>query len=278
MIRHAALWIALLAGVSSAQVLRTDTEYGRAGNVSLKLDASIPDGEGPFPVAIAVHGGGWGSGDKAADITPLFAPLTDAKFTWFSINYRLAPAHRWPACLDDVRTAVGWVKAHAAEYKGDPNRVALIGYSAGGHLAFMATQLAEPSQRVQALVGLAPPTDFEQDLPQRGGLSKALQDLLDRPKDVDETSLKLIREIGPIHHIKKDLPPYLLLQGTADKTVPLVQTQNFAAKLREAGIACDIVTVEGAPHRFMDWGKFDPGYKTKLIDWLTMALRTRAKP
>src|SRR5690348_13571078 len=100
--------------VAAAEV-KSDIEYGRAGDVSLKLDASIPDGEGAFPIVIIIHGGGWGSGDKATDIMPLFQPLTDAKFTWFSINYRLAPAHRWPACLEDVNAAIAWVKAHAAE-------------------------------------------------------------------------------------------------------------------------------------------------------------------
>jgi acetyl esterase/lipase len=258
---------ASIAAAAAAQ-LKTDIEYGRAGDESLKLDASVPDGDGPFPVVIIVHGGGWGSGDKGTDITPLFAPLTDAKFTWFSINYRLAPANRWPACFDDVRAGIRWVKAHAAEYKGDPNRVALIGYSAGGQLAFMATQLSDPDDRVQAVVGLAPPTDFEQDLPQRGGLSKALQDLLGRPKEVDDASLKLIREIGPIHHVKPGLPPYLLLQGSVDKTVPPVQTQNFVAKLKEAGVDATLITVEGAPHRFTEWERFDPTYKGKLIGWL----------
>jgi len=263
--------------VAAAEV-KSDIEYGRADDVSLKLDVCIPDGDGPFPIAIIVHGGGWGSGDKATDITPLFQPLTDAKVTWFSINYRLAPAYRWPACLEDVNTAIAWVKAHADDYKGDPNRVALIGYSAGGQLAFRATQLAQPASRVQAVVGIAPPTDFEQDLAQRGGLSKALQDLLNRPKEVDETSLKLIREIGPIHHIQRDLPPFLILQGTADKTVPLVQSQNFVAKLKDAGVPAQLTTVEGAPHRFTEWQKFDPTYSAKLVDWLktTLALRSSA--
>jgi acetyl esterase/lipase len=262
----------------AAGEVKSDIEYGRADDVSLTLDASIPDGDGPFPIVIIVHGGGWGSGDKASDITPLFQPLTDAKFTWFSINYRLAPAHRWPACLEDVNAAISWVRANAAEYKGDQTRVALIGYSAGGQLAFMATQLAKPADRVQAVVGIAPPTDFEQDLPQRGGLSKALQDLLNRPKEVDDTSLKLIREIGPIHHIQRDLPPFLILQGTADKTVPLVQSQNFVAKLKDVGVPAQLITVEGAPHRFTEWQKFDSTYPTKLIDWLepTVALRASA--
>ena len=71
-------------------------------------------------MAILIHGGGWGGGDKAQVYVPPTKPFTDADFTWFSIDYRLAPQHRWPACIDDVRTAIRWVKAHAAEFKGDP--------------------------------------------------------------------------------------------------------------------------------------------------------------
>src|SRR5215467_2780213 len=71
--------------------IRTNLEYGRAGGMSLLLDAGMPDGAGPFPVAIIVHGGGWSGGDKQKDIDLFFDPLTRANFTWFSINYRLAP-------------------------------------------------------------------------------------------------------------------------------------------------------------------------------------------
>jgi acetyl esterase/lipase len=249
----------------------TDVEYGRAGDVSLKLDIGAPPGDGPFPCAIIIHGGGWGSGDKQTDITPLFQPLTHAGFIWFSINYRLAPAHRWPACLEDVRTAVRWVKARAGDYKGDPNRVALIGYSAGGQLAFM-TALTTPDIRVQAVVGLAPPTDFEQDLPQRGGLSKALQDLLGRPNEVSPESLVVIRGIGPIHHVKPGLPPFLIVHGSADKSVPIEQSIRFREKLRSAGVPCELVTIEGAPHRLAEWSTFDAGYVDRIVGWLRSQL------
>src|ERR1700677_1521342 len=80
--------------------LQRDIEYGTAAGKSLNLDAYVPPGAGPFPVAIIVHGGGWSGGDKGRDITVLFGPLSDAKFVWFSINYRLSPKYQWPACYD----------------------------------------------------------------------------------------------------------------------------------------------------------------------------------
>src|SRR5690348_17068709 len=80
--------------------LRKDIEYSRPGGTPLLLDANIPDGPGPYPIAIVLHGGGWNSGDKAADAAPLLRALTDVgDFSWLSINYRLAPKDRWPACL-----------------------------------------------------------------------------------------------------------------------------------------------------------------------------------
>src|SRR5579883_3003232 len=132
--------------------VRRDIEYGRAGGVSLRLDAGVPEGAGPFPVVLIVHGGGWSGGDKAADHTALFQPLTDSKFVWFSVNYRLAPENRWPACYEDVKTALGWVRAHAAEYHGDPKRIAILGYSVGGQLASLVTVRSAPEERPQAVV------------------------------------------------------------------------------------------------------------------------------
>lgn len=248
--------------------LKTDIEYGRAGDVSLKLDASVPEGNGPFPIAITVHGGGWSGGDKQQDISPLFKPLTDAGFAWFSINYRLAPAHRWPACFEDVQTAIRWIKSHATEFKGDPNRIALFGHSAGGHLAFMAAMTGTPDTRVQAVVGLAPVTDFEQDLEQRGGLSPSLQNLLNRPQQVTDESRKILREIGPIHHIKPGQPPFLLIQGTADRTVQPVQSANFEQALKKAGVPCELIAVKDAPHRVTMWDATDPVWKEKMVAWL----------
>jgi acetyl esterase/lipase len=254
----------------------TDLEYGQAGDSKLLLDVSVPAGEGSFPVAILVHGGGWSSGDKSgsdkpgsgADVTPWFAPITAAKFTWFSINYRLAPAHRWPEGFDDLQTAIRWVKAHAAEFKGDPSRIALFGHSSGGHVVSLAATLVDDSVRVQAVVGFSPVTNHEQDLPVRGGLSTSLQNLLNRPKEVTPESLGLLREISPINHVRPGLPPFLLIHGGADKTVPIQQSLDFQAKLQASGVRCDLITIPGAPHALATWEKLAPDYPARMIEWL----------
>jgi alpha-L-fucosidase 2 len=255
--------------------LKADIPYGEAGGEKLLLDAHVPEGTGPFPVAILVHGGGWGSGGKSGDITPLLEPLSAANFTWFSLDYRLAPKHRWPACFDDVQAAVRWVKEHAAEYKGDPDKIALIGYSAGGHLACLAAVSADEVTRVKAVVALAAPTDMPADIARRGGLSESLQALLDHPAAMDDATAKILAEMSPINHLKPGLPPFLLIHGTEDKSVLHVQSENFQAKLEENHVPCELLTIQGAPHRIRDWENLDPGYKARMIAWLQATL---AKP
>jgi acetyl esterase/lipase len=264
-----------LAGITSAVAepkWLPHLEYGKAGGESLRLDASVPPGEGPFPIAILIHGGGWGSGDKAHDFGAFSKPLTDAGFTWFSINYRLAPQHRWPACFEDVQAAIRWVKAHAATYKGDPQRIALIGYSAGGQLAALAAIRADETTRVQAVVGLAPAVELVADSKRRGEVSPALRNLLDLPEKLDESALARIAAISPAEEIKPGLPPFLLVQGTADQSVRHVETVAFSERLKQAKVPCDLIEMKDAPHRIAEWPKFAPGHAAKTIACLKAIL------
>lgn len=267
----AAIFVLLMAKTSSA-IIRTDIEYANPDHESLKLDANIPDGTGPFPVAILVHGGGWSTGDKAGLFHIPTDALTKANFAWFSINYRISPRYLWPDCFEDTRTAIRWVKAHAAEYKGDPERIALVGYSSGGHLVCLAATLADAETRVQAVVGMSPPTDLELDLARRGGLSASLQHLLNRPMKVTDESRKLLHEMSPINHIKPGLPPFLLVQGDKDNSVPYQGSLNFQAKLRANGVSCDLLTLKGAPHNIAAWDKFEPDFSGEIVDWLEKKL------
>lgn len=268
------LALAMAATAAPAAELKADIEYARIADTSLKLDACIPDGVGPFPVAILIHGGGWSGGNKQGegDIKPLMEPLTRGGFVWFSIDYRLAPTNRWPACFEDLQAAIRWVKAHAVEFQGDSNRIALIGYSAGGHLVCHAAVLADDSTRVQAVVGCAPPTDHVADSERRGGLSKSMQNLLARAPELDAETCRMLRDISPLNYVKPGLPPFLLLGGTEDKSVPYSQSVNLHARLMQAGVPVELITLTNATHRLGEWHKFDAEYQTKLVTWLSKTL------
>jgi alpha-L-fucosidase 2 len=103
------------AAALGAAMDQKDVEYGNPGGHPLLLDLHVPDGAGPFPAAILVHGGGFDEGSKSTNVRPLFDVLADAGFAWFSIDYRLAPAAHLPEASADVATAIRWVKGHAAE-------------------------------------------------------------------------------------------------------------------------------------------------------------------
>jgi len=121
-------------------------------------------------------------------------------------------------------------------------------------------------------VGFAPVTDFEQDLEARGGLSRALQDLHDRPQEVTPGALAILRETSPINHVRAGLPPFLILHGELDRTVPLVQSQAFQEKVRRYGGRCDLLVLSGAPHRLTEWSRHEPGYEERWVAWLKEAL------
>jgi pectinesterase len=254
---------------------RMNIEYGEAGGEKLLLDAHVPAGDGKFPVVLIVHGGGWMTGDREKDIVPVFAPGA-TNFTWFTITYRLAPTNRWPACYEDVQTAIRWVKQHAAEFKGDPERIALLGYSAGGHLVTFAGTRAEADTRVQAITAFAPPTDLVADNERRGGLSISMRNLF----NCDSTNLTdsvraMLKENSPLTYIKPGLPPFLIIQGSADKTVPAGQSLAFQEKLKAAGVDCDLIMIPEGQHRISDWAKFDPAWQGKLISWLNEKLAAK---
>jgi acetyl esterase/lipase len=266
------LALAGLRGVAAEATWSRDIEFGNAGGESLRLDASVPPGDGPFPIAILIHGGGWGNGDKAQDFVALAKPLTDAGFTWFSVNYRLAPKHRWPACFEDVQAAIRWVRANAATYKGDPRRIALIGYSAGGQLATLAAIRADATTRVQAVVGLAPAVELVADSKRRGEVSPALRNLLGLPEMLDDEALAEIAAISPAGEVKPGLPPFLIAQGTADQSVRHIDALAFIARLRQADVPCALLEMKDAPHRIGEWPKFSPEYPAKVAAWLKTTL------
>ncbi|WP_425619211.1 alpha/beta fold hydrolase [Anatilimnocola sp. NA78] len=258
--------------------LKKDIEFAKVGDVSLKLDAFVPEGKGPFPTCILVHGGGFMRGTKQHYITPLFDPLSKAGYTWFTIDYRLAPAHRWPACADDVTTAIRWVKEHAAEYKVDLNRVALIGESAGGHLvSWVGAQNEKEKLGLAAVVPIYAPHDLEFQVQQRKELGPSMKALLGLEELNDDAWLKL-RGASITTNLPSKLPPYLLIHGTKDEQVPYEQSTRFQEKMKAAGNRCDLITIEGGIHGMGGWDKLNSNYRHQLVAWLDKTLQDQEQP
>jgi acetyl esterase len=261
-----------------------DVEYGRAGKSSLRLDAHVPDGAGPFGAVILVHGGAWVRGDRIDNVQPLLQPLSDAGFAWFSISYRLAgdlvrnpigTALHLGAAENDVRRAVAFVKEHAAEYRVNPNKIVLIGESAGGQLASMAGLSPNPGGAVAGVVAFYTPSDL-------ASLARTSSLIPDGVRDAvkgtvfDDLLLAGLTEFSPIQHVSADAPPFLLIHGTDDPVVPIAQSERFCEKLRGAGVACELYRVDGGGHGMRGWESARlTGYKSEMIRWLRAVLSQR---
>ncbi len=252
---------------------REDVEFSKPDGESLTLDAWVPEGKGPFPTVIVVHGGGWERGDKRTFVPPLFEPLRNSGFTWFTINYRLAPKHPFPACADDVFQAIEWVKDHSREYKVNVNRIALMGESAGGHLVAYAGARGKGKTSVAAVVDFYGPHDLLKREKERG-LSKTLQQLL-HLEVLDAAAERKLADASPINYVHKGMPPFLFIHGTKDAAVPYEQSPMMCEKMKAVGARCEVYTVEGAPHGIGGWEKNPKwqGYKIKMFEWLRETLK-----
>lgn len=268
------LLILLSVGMLAAAGEKNDIEYARPGGVPLTLDSYVPEGKGPFPAVIVVHGGGWRNGTKRSYDKPLLPVLTEAGFAWFTINYRLSPQNKYPAAVEDVEAAVRWVRAHAREFKVDVKRMALMGESAGGHLVAMVGTRPTRETRVAAVVDFYGPHDLVKRESDRGAVGENLRDFLGIEK-LDEAGLAKLREASPATYVKKGLPPFLFIHGTKDAAVPYEQSPLMCEKLKAAGNRCEVFTVEGAPHGIGGWEKVEAwqAYKKKMVEWLRATLK-----
>src|SRR5438270_8534811 len=251
-----------------------DIVYKEVQGISLLMDAHLPDGPGPFTAAIVVHGGGCVAGDKQQYITYLFKPLADAGFAWFSINYRLAPKYRFPAPAEDVERAIAYVKQHAAEFKINPERIALVGESAGGHLVSYVGARNRRQSRVTAVVSMYGIHDFVSASVAWKPIPKEIYELFGIDA-VDAQTVPVLVRASPVIYIRREMPPFLLLHGSKDEDVPHEQSVEMCQKMKAAGAHCDLITIEGAPHGMDHWESHPEflWYKKVLVDWLNQNLR-----
>ena len=219
-----------------------------------------PTGEGPFPTILAIHGGGFRSRSKSLYNT-IGRHFARNGYAFISINYRLAPKSSFPAQVEDSFCALAWLHANHEEYGFDPDQVVVLGGSAGGYLASMLVTVDDPSiylqncpnaypdgQAVHAAAifyGLFDFTNVD-DYPPRE--IAALASFFGSP--YDEISTEQLVAMSPIMHIDGSEPPFILLHGTADATIPSVMSERFAAALEQADVDVELVLIPDADHAF----------------------------
>ena len=216
--------------------------FGTAGDTTLFLDLAMPSkGTGPFPAVVCIHSGGWVVGDRK-EMASTIDVLARHGYVAISPDYRLAPKHRFPACVEDCKAAVRWLRANAGKYHIDPDRIGVVGLSAGGHLACMLGVTTPSdgldgtgdnggkSSQVQAVVAMSAPTDLtSSELWTPNVLKHTLEPLLGGPP---ATNLDLYRKASPARYRPTTPPPFLLIHGSADTRVPIQQMRAFSDMLK----------------------------------------------
>ena len=251
-----------------------DVEYAQVNGISLRLDACLPNSPVKTPAVIIVHGGGWVRGDRRIDVQPLFEPLSQAGLAWFSISYRLATdVTRFGVAIDDVQSAVRYVKAHADEYNIDPNRIALIGESAGGQLAAMAVLRGGTDVAVKAVVAIYTPTDLVSLVKNSRYVPTQMQNAI-KGSPWESFILAGLSQLSPIENVRRDMPPFLFIHGTSDMLVPFEQSKQMCERMRKLGASCELYPVEGAGHgiRWWDSSRTSTVFKRVMVPWLQRQL------
>lgn len=240
------------AYISANVDVTRDVVYAKAGTVELKADVYAPANptSAKQPWVVVIHGGSWMMGQRQ-DMAQFAEALALQGVVGITISYRLAPANKWPAMLEDSQGAVRYFKQNAGKYGLDPERVGAAGASAGGHLAMflgfrddIAPMTDGPNSRVKAVVNLFGPTDLSVDYPPALGQLFAPQVLGKRYEDAKDT----IKDFSPINFITKDDAPVFTIQGDKDTTVPPEQARRLDRAMQAIGLEHKLVMVPGLGH------------------------------
>jgi acetyl esterase/lipase len=223
----------------------------REGNKMWKLDLAHPEKKSDElrPGIVIVHGGGWRGGDKGGgQWRSLPIEYAQKGYVAISVNYRLTGEAPFPACVEDVKCSVRWLRANAGKYQLDPERIGAYGNSAGGHLVAMLGLAGkeaglegdgpyqDQSSMVQAVCASAPPTDFK---------NWTVRGLLAGP---EESLSKRAEKASPVTYVSSGAPPFLIIHGKADKTVKFEQGKLLADQLKAAGCDVRLLAYDDAGH------------------------------
>jgi len=274
-----------------ALAIKRDVQFGDAGGLKLMLDTYQPK-DAPakaMPAVIRIHGGAWAQGARGLPDNPaadkLCTALAQHGYFVADIQYRLAPANKFPAAVQDCKCAVRWLRENAGKLSVDADHIGAVGSSAGGHLALMLACAddkslegsgghAAASSRIQAACSWYGPTDFmAAETPDlfRKGVAGWVGGTLEQERDQ-------FRQASPISYVSKDSPPILLIHGEQDLAVPISQSEAMLAKLKAAGAEATLLRVKNAGHDFKANGiaKIDPSVEdiiAKTIEFFDAHLK-----
>lgn len=253
---------------------KIDEVYTKIDNWNGKLDVYYnPQSKNPTPVVLHIHGGGWNHGNKESQGG--FNMYFNAGFAVVNVEYRLVQVAPAPAAIEDIRSAINYIKLNAKQLNLDPDKIVIQGGSAGAHLALMAGLLendpifdnnckTKTDMKVAAIISNFAPSDL-QVLLNKSTLSNSLTKWL-----ADKyTNPKFVSTVSPITYIKKSSPPVFIVHGTADPIVPYNQSVVLQKKFAEAGVYNEFITVDGGGH-----GSFDKDKKIEIALAVMKFLKT----
>ncbi len=222
---------------SESRKVASDMAYGDGPRRQLDIYAPVATGKGRLPVIMFIYGGSWANGTREGYHFAARA-LSAAGFVTVVPDYRLVPEVYFPGFVEDCAAALRWTRAHAAEYGGDPDRIVLVGHSAGAYNAAMLALdprfLGRDRAAIKGFAGLAGPYDF---LPLDGPIPTRTFGRWPRPE-----------ETQPIHYADASAPPMLLLHGSDDDTVWPKNSINLDRKLRSLGVSSELKIYPGLGH------------------------------
>jgi pectinesterase len=245
-----------------------DVVYARYGDRSLLLDLYRPGkvSRDPIPAVVVIRGGGWQHGDSRG-YGFIAASLAQAGFAAACIQYRTSQEAPFPAAIQDAKAAVRWLRANAAEYRIDPDRIGAIGGSAGAHLAaLLATSEGAPdlegdggypgvSSRVNAAVAMGVAADFVDLTPYSRNAVAVIESFIGAPLD---RQLDARRRASPASHVTRSAAPILLIHSDIDPVAPYSQALLLQGRYRDAGARAELLTIPGAPHDPWNYTRWFP--------------------
>ena len=247
--------------------VRRNIPFARVGGKTIRLDVTIPSAPVPGggarrPALVQVHGGGWVIGDKREQGLPLLGHLAAQGWVGFNVNYRLSPGVGFPEHLIDLKRGLAWIREHADEYDVDPGFICISGGSAGGHLtALMALTANEARfqpgfESADTSVAAAVPFYGIYDFTPEGAFGsepdvyrRFLEPIVVKAFLEDEP--EKFEEASPVHHVRPDAPPFLVVHGDRDTLAPVEDARHFVEQLRAVSEQPVLYAeMQGAQHAF----------------------------